>query len=103
MRENVVLLDQPFRTTQAQAATFSVQVAAGAQHLQYEVSQDSGLVPNLHISLTGCGNANLPGSAGTQNGTLCQSPQSGPQTLKVEAANLAAGTGRILLRADLPA
>lgn len=103
MRLGVVIFNEAFRATQAQPASFAVEVPVGAQHLQYEISQDSGLVPNLHVSLTGCGDATLPGSASTQNGTLCAAPLSGPQTLKVEVSNLAVGTGRILLRADLPA
>lgn len=98
----VVLLDERFTAALGVPATFDVEVPSAARRVLLELDQDSGAIPNLHVELTGCGEADPPGSASPQDIPLCDRPTAGRQTLTVSVnAGLPAGNGRVVLTADL--
>lgn len=102
-RDGVVFFNEEFSAASVQPATFQVLVEEGAREVILEIQQDSGVMPNLHVELTGCGEVDPPASGGWQAYPLCDTAEAGQQTLTISVETGApAGTGRALLRADLP-
>lgn len=103
-RDGVAFFQQDYTVSTAQPATFPVDVEDGARTIILEIQMDSGVMPNLHVELSGCGEVDPPSSGGWQSYPLCERPAGGRQalTLTVQGAVVGSGTGRVLLRADLP-
>ena len=102
-REGVVFLNEGFTASSVQPASLPVTVEEGALDLILEIRQDSGVMPNLHVELTGCGGLDPPASGGWQAYLVCAEPTPGSQTLLISVSSGGAtGTGQALLRADLP-
>ena len=102
-REGVVFHNEEYSVSSVQPATFSVQVEAGAREVILEIQQESGVLPNLHVELTGCGEVDPPASGGWQAYPLCDTAEAGTQTLTISVRSGGpSGNGRALLRADLP-
>ncbi len=103
-RDDVAFFQEDYTVSTAQPATFPVDVEDGARTVTLEIQMDSGVMPNLHVELSGCGEVDPPSSGGWQSYPLCEQPSGGRQslTLTVQGAIVGSGTGRVLLRADLP-
>ena len=102
-RDGVVLLNEEFTASTTTPATFEVTFEEGAREVILEIQQDSGVMPNLHVEVEGCGGTDTPASAAWQSYPLCDEPQAGRSTVTISVkAGAPAGTGRFLLRADLP-
>jgi hypothetical protein len=102
-RIGVVILNEPFKVAPSAPSAFQVDVQAGARNVQLEIRQDSGVLANLHVRLTGCGETDPPASSAWEAVTLCNVPNAGRQVLQVSMGDgPPAGSGQVLLRADLP-
>ncbi|HUR25351.1 MAG TPA: hypothetical protein VM327_04970 [Candidatus Thermoplasmatota archaeon] len=102
-RDGVVLVNEEFTVTATAEAHYAVDFEPGTRLVILEIQQDSGVMPNLHVEVEGCGGLDTPASAGWQAYPLCDEPAPGNQQviLSVKPGS-PAGTGRFLIRADLP-
>jgi hypothetical protein len=102
-RDGVVLINEEFTASAAQPAEFDVTFEEGAREVILEIQQDSGVLPNLHVEVEGCGTVDPPAAASWQSYPVCEEPSAGTKqvTISVKAGS-PAGTGRFLIRADLP-
>jgi hypothetical protein len=103
-RDGVVFFNEDYTVSTAQPAAFQVDVEVGARTVILEIQMDSGVMPNLHVELTGCGEVDPPSAGSWQSYTLCETPAAGRQTLRITVQGVVggSGSGRALLRADLP-
>jgi hypothetical protein len=102
-RAGVVVVNEEFTVASGQPARFPVEFGPDARNVVLEIQQDSGAMPNLHVEVGGCGEVDPPASAGWQSYLVCEraTAQETQVTISVNPG-LPAGTGRFLLRADLP-
>jgi hypothetical protein len=102
-RDGVVVINEDFTVSSAQPARFEVPFGPGAREVILEIRQDSGVLPNLHVALSGCGELDPPASAGWQSYPLCDAASDEQAELTITVnAGAPAGSGSILVRADLP-
>lgn len=98
----LVLMDERFTASVGVPWTWQVSVPGSARNVVLDLTQDSGAIPNLHVELDGCGEADPPASASMQTVELCDEPSAGERTFSITVnAGLPAGNGRAVLRADL--
>jgi hypothetical protein len=102
-RDGVVLTNEEFTASAAQPGRFEVTFPAGTREVILEIQQDSGVMPNLHVAVEGCGEVDTPASASWQAYPLCDAPPAGEAQVTISVkVGAPAGSGRFLIRADLP-
>ena len=104
-REGVVFFESDYTVSSLQPTTFAIDVDHGALDIILEIRQDSGVLPNLHVEVSGCGGVDPSASAGWQGYLVCAEPHgTGDQNLAISIRGgvAASGSGRVLLRADIP-
>lgn len=103
-RDGMVFFETEYSVNSLDPARFSVDVAESALDVILEIQQDAGMMPNLQVELSSCGQAQPASSGDWEAYLLCQEPVAGRQDLRVSIGGgmAATGSGRLLLRADLP-
>lgn len=102
-RMGVVLLTDEFTAVAGQEAAFDIVFTGDERNVILEIQQDSGVMPNLHVRIGSCGELDPPASAGWQAYPVCDeaNAESTQVTITVNTG-APTGTGRFLVRADLP-
>lgn len=102
-RQGVVVINEGFTVASGQPARFEAQFGEGARNVILEIQQDSGAMPTLHVDVEGCGELDPPASGGWQAYPVCDEATVATAEVTISVnPGLPAGSGRFLLRADLP-
>ena len=103
-RQGVVVLNQDYTVTFGQESDYATTFTGKERNVILEIRQDSGVLPNLHVEVGGCGEVDPPASAGWQTHPLCDSTtaHSTQVTITIRSGG-ATGSGSFIVRADMVA